>query len=89
MNDFNNELYYAAKEEMNRRIPYRDMDYRNDVVASIIAQGHADKLTTDWVMRALLEDVEDGFLTYGQAVYIKDEYYKAICIVKTMAIGIG
>ncbi len=87
----NENLYYAVKDEMNKRIPYGDMDYRNGIVALIMAKGHADKLTKDWVTKVLLGDVEDGFITYGQAVYIKDKFYEAICEVKKihMTLSIG
>ena len=43
-----------------------------------------EKLTEDWVMKTLLLDVEDGFMSYEQAVYIRKDYYKAIEEVKEM-----
>lgn len=84
MMDFNEDKYYGVLEEMNRRFPQKELDYRNMNVASIIAKGHEDKLTEDWLRRVLLGDVEDEFMTYAQAVYIKDSYFKAICEVKAM-----
>ena len=74
----NNEVYFKVKEEMDRRFPQEELGYRNMVVASAIAKGKKDKLTEDWVMKTLLMDVEDGFIEYGQAVYISKDYYKAI-----------
>lgn len=73
-----------ALREMNRRFPQEELSYRNMIVASVIADGKADKLTEDWVRKTLLGDVEDGFLTYGQALAVKDEYFTAICDVKLM-----
>ena len=84
MMNFNDDKYYGVLEEMNRRFPQKELSYRNMNVASIIAKGHEDKLTTDWLRKALLGDVEDEFMTYAQAVYIKDLYFKAICELKAM-----
>lgn len=74
----------SATKEMNRRFPYKEVEYRNSIVATIIGLGKNDKLTEDWVRRGLLTDVEDGFITYGQAITIKDEYFKAIKEVERM-----
>lgn len=84
MMDFNEDKYYGVLEEMNRRFPQKELDYRNMNVASIIAKGHEDKLTEDWLRRVLLGDVEDEFMTYSQAVYIHELYFEAICEVKAM-----
>ena len=78
------ELKFAILDEMNRRFPQHELNYRNMIVASIIAKGKSDKLTEDWLRKTFLGDVEDGFIEYGQAVYIKDAYYKAMCEVKAM-----
>lgn len=74
----------SIRREMDRRFPHRQLEYRNSVVATAIARGKGSKLTEDWLRRTLLGDVEDGFLTYGQAVAIKDDYYKGICEVRAM-----
>lgn len=74
----NNRIYFEVKREMDRRFPQEELRYRNVVVASAIAKGKKDKLTEDWLMKTLLMDVEDGFMTYGQAVKIHKDYYKAI-----------
>lgn len=79
----NNNLYFKVKEEMDRRFPQEELRYRNIVVASAIAKGKGEKLSEDWVMKTLLNDVLDGFMTYEQAVYIHKDYYKAIEEVKT------
>lgn len=78
------EVYFKVKEEMDRRFPQEELEYRNTVVASAISKGKKDKLTEDWVMKTLLMDVEDGFIEYGQAVYIHKDYYKGIEEVKEM-----
>jgi hypothetical protein len=72
------EVYFKILKEMNRRFPQEELGYRNEVVATAIANGKKDKLTEDWVMKTLLMDVEDGFISYEQAVYIHKDYYKAI-----------
>lgn len=74
----------AATKEMNRRFPHKEIGYRNSIVATIIGLGKKEKLTEDWLRRGLLTDVEDGFMTYGQAIAIKDEYFKAIKEVERM-----
>jgi hypothetical protein len=76
--DMNNEVYFKVKEEMNIRFPYLQLKYRNMVVATAFAKNKKHKLTEDWVMKTLLMDVEDGFITYAQAVSIHKDYYKAI-----------
>lgn len=74
----NNEVYFKVKEEMDRRFPQKELGYRNGIVATAIAKGRKEKLTEDWVMKTLLMDVEDGFISYEQAVHIHKDYYKAI-----------
>lgn len=78
------EAYFKVKVEMDRRFPQKELGYRNTVVATAISKGNKDKLTEDWVMKTLLMDVEDGFMSYEQAVYIHKDYYKAIEEVKEM-----
>lgn len=73
-----------VRREMNQRFPQEELEYRNGIVASMIANGKSEKLTEDWLMKTLLGDVEDGFLTYSQAVSVKDSYWKAIETVKRM-----
>lgn len=72
------EIYFKVLEEMNRRFPQKELEYRNTAVAIAISKGNKDKLTEDWVMKALLRDVEDEFISYEQAVHIHKDYYKAI-----------
>jgi len=82
MNEMN--IKTQAQREMNMRMPQKELEYRNGVVAQAIATGKADKLTSDWVCRALLQDVEDDFMTYEQAVAINNEYYNTIQMVARM-----
>ncbi len=74
----NNDVYFAVLEEMNRRFPQGELAYRNMVVATAIAKDKKDKLTENWLRKTLLMDVEDGFITYEQAVNIHKDYYKSI-----------
>ena len=76
------EIQELVRKEMNHMIPYRELEYSNGVVATIIANGHSNRLTEDWVRRRLLTDVEDRFITYEQAIAIKDNYKKAVDKVK-------
>lgn len=78
------EIKAQATKEMNRRFPQVEFNYRNAIVGNAIAIGKKDKLTADWVRKALLSDVEDGFMTYAQAVAVQDDYLKAIENVKGM-----
>ena len=80
----NNEVYFKVKKEMDIRFPQKELGYRNMVVATAIAKGKKEKLTEDWVMKTLLLDVDDGFISYEQAVYIHKDYHKAIEEVKEM-----
>lgn len=73
-----------ALEEMNRRFPQEEMDFSNLTVASLIAKGKGERLNSSWVRAHLLQCVEDGFLTYGQAIYIKDRYLNGINEVRKM-----
>jgi hypothetical protein len=82
--NMNNEVYFKAKAEMDRRFPQEELGYRNGIVATAIAKGRKEKLTEDWLRKTLLMDVEDGFISYEQAVYIHKDYYKAIEEVKEM-----
>lgn len=82
--NINLEIRELVLEEMNKRFPQKEMDFSNFTVASIIAKGKSEKLNSSWVMSHLLQCVEDGFLTYGQAVYIKDKYLNGINEVKKM-----
>lgn len=85
MNDrIQENIYFEAKRMINELIPYRELDYSNGIVANIIALGKKDKLNTDWIRNKLLSDVEDGFLTYGQAVAINNKYIEAVNKVKAM-----
>lgn len=70
-----------ARRMMDAMMNYDGLEYRNSVVATAIANGKKEKLDEEWVRKALLTDVEDGFLTYAQALAIKDEYFKAIQMV--------
>lgn len=72
----NNKVDYQVREEMNRRFP--NMKYRNTIVAGAIAEGHKEQLTSDWIRKAFISDIEDGFMTYEKALEIKDEYSAAI-----------
>ena len=71
-------------KELNRRFPQKELDYRNHVVATAIALGKKDRITEDWLRKGLITDIEDGFITYGQAMTIKDEYFKTIKEVERM-----
>lgn len=67
-----------ATKEMKRRFPQEELDYRNRVVGTAIGLGKKEKITEDWMRRGLIGDIEDGFITYAQAMTIKDDYFKAI-----------
>lgn len=75
----------CINKEMNERFPFIELRYRNGIVANMISKGHGDRLTEDWLTKALLQDVLDGFIEYGQALEIKDSYMIAINDMKAIA----
>ena len=74
--------YYAVLDELNRVAP--GCDYRNCVIATAFERGKTDRLTDDWLRKALLGDYEDGFITYGQALALNNIYKKAIADLVTV-----
>ena len=72
------EIKKAVEEKLNSLFPYKETEYRNGSVAHIVALGHKDKLTEDWMRKAFLQDIEDDFITYAQVMTIKDSYWAAL-----------
>lgn len=66
------------RREIAAMVTFKHCEYMNTVIADAVAQGHGNKLTQDWLRRFLLENVEDGFITYGQALTLAPIYTKAI-----------
>lgn len=81
---FNEKRYYTALRELNNRIPYEETDYRNMCFASAFAHGRENELSDDRIRKCLLADVEDEFITYGQALTLAPMYRKAIDSIKAM-----
>ena len=79
-----NGQYDAIRKALNKMIPYKECNYRNTVIAQAIYNGKEDKLDSTWVMRAMLQDEEDGFITYGQGVFLHKAYNEAIAKLKEM-----
>lgn len=73
------------RNEINRLVPYRECGYRSLVIADTIAEGKGDKLTDNWLMHALLLDVEDEMITYGQAITLEPIYRDAIAKLRAIA----
>jgi hypothetical protein len=59
-------------------IPNNGKEYRKCVIASAYAEGRQNELTADRLRKMLLGDVEDGFISYGEALTLADYYMKAI-----------
>ena len=66
------------KEQIDKMIPYKDCEYRNYIIAKLISEGKQEKMTDDWLRKVLIGDIEDGFITYGQALTLEPLYRKAI-----------
>ena len=75
----------TLRNEINRLVPYRECGYRNLVIADTIAEGKGDKLTDNWLMHALLRDVEDEFITYEQSLALEPIYRDAIARLRAIA----
>lgn len=81
MKKFDENKYFVVKRELDERFPY---EYRNGVIASGFAYGREDELTEDKLRKQLLTDVEDGFMTYGEALTVFPKYMEAIGKIKKM-----
>ncbi len=81
---FNEKRYFAVLKELNNRLPYEETSYRNSNFASAFATGRENELTDDRIRKCLLGDVEEGFMTYGQALTLAPMYRKAIDSIKAM-----
>ena len=75
----------VLRNAINEMVTFPECDYRNMVIADAIANGHKDKLTEDWLRKVLLSDVEEGFITFGQALTLQPIYMNAIKELSRMA----
>ena len=73
-----NATYYAVLDELKKVAPYEECEYFNGIIASAFGKGKKERLTEDWLRKALLLNVEDEFMTYGQALAMKDIYLNKI-----------
>lgn len=74
---FNNKIYFNVKNILDGKFTRR-YTYRNGVIASAFALGRENELTENKVRNGLLGDVEDGFLTYDEALALFPKYMEAI-----------
>ena len=72
------QIFEQVKASVNAMVPYKECDYRNFIIAKLFTEGEQDKMTEDWLRKVLLEDVEDGFITYGQALTLAPLYKEVI-----------
>ena len=84
MAKFNDMVYGRVLRAINDMVPYKEADYENMVIASAFAKGHREKLTADWLRKSLLMNVEDEFMTYGQALVLEKVYTDAIAKLNMM-----
>lgn len=68
--------YCELVKELNNRFNDSDYEYLNSVIAKKTAKGKA--ITEDWIRNALLEDVQDGVLTYSKALEMEKNYMQVI-----------
>lgn len=70
----NEKVYFATLKGLNEAVPYEDAKYFNMCFASALSKGVG--LTEDKILKVLLNGVEDGFLSYSQALTLKEKYVK-------------
>lgn len=78
MTNFNDDRYFKALNTLKAEVKGEHTDYMNMCIASGFAQNKEDKMTEDWLRRFLLGQVEDDFITYGQALAFAPIYREEI-----------
>lgn len=73
-----NHTYYSVLDELKKVAPYEECEYLNLIIAGAFGKGKKDKLTEDWLRKALLRNVEDEFMTYEQALTMNPIYLAKI-----------
>lgn len=56
-------------------------NYTNMIVATANMRGF--KVTEDWIRRHLIGNVEDGIMTYGEALVANEVYIKLLPIINS------
>ena len=69
-------IYFAVRKELDEVAP--NSEYTNSVIATAFAIGKSSKLTENWLRNHLLEDIEDDFITYEEALKLNEIYTKKI-----------
>ena len=64
-----------AVEEM---VPEMKGRYGNYTIADAIFNGHKAEMTEDWLRRFLFQMIDDGFITYEEALFLNKKYRKVI-----------
>ena len=81
---FNENIYFAVKAELDERFPFKCCEYENATIARGFAYGKQDTLNDDKVRKQLLNNVEDEFMTYTEALTVFPMYMAAIAELKKM-----
>ena len=72
MKMFDNNKYYEILNILNVKVPYEYSEYFNMCLASGVAEGR--EITENKIMKLLLNGVDDGFISYTQALALNKIY---------------
>ena len=72
MKMFDNNKYYEILNILNAKVPYEHSEYFNMCLASGVAEGR--EINENKIMKLLLNGVDDGFISYTQALALNKIY---------------
>ena len=76
---------FMLRRAIKEMVPYKEAEYTNMVIADGIATGQSDKMTSDWLRKMLLFNMEDGMrYSYDQALTLNRIYNEVIPKLKAM-----
>lgn len=78
MTNFNNSRYFDVLNYLRARVKGNHAEYMNGCIASGFAMERQNEITGDWLRRFLIEQVEDNFLNYMEALAYNKAYKPVI-----------
>ena len=72
MKKFDDKKYCEVLNYLDVKVPYEHSEYFNMCLASGVAQGK--EITENKIMKLLLNGVDDGFISYTQALALNKIY---------------
>ena len=79
---FDDSRYFEVGRMLDERFPHKCCEYENWIIARAFGYRVEDDLTEDKVRKQLLANIEDGFMTYLEAVTVFPMYMNAIKEIK-------